>query len=764
MSLWPDVAADADGRQTQPAAQAASAKAQERAVSTESSERASDSDPEASLDDEDTTSSGEDSDEFTPARRGRRGADARPARKRRKRPEWTQAEEETLVLLHSQLGPQWAAIAARLPGRTPNEVKNIWHSTIRSKQLKGRSLLRAYTRALNGRWDDAEARRQALADTLHLHSGNPRETLANLAAADNTNSPHQQANPSGGGAARVQDLQSHADAAAGAGAGRSPRAAAAAASARLQAHNGRAAANAGQPHPHPHAQAHPQSAPGAPGLQGRADGEGCVTGGPAQGSSGSAASGQRPGSSTEAAGSRGGSGGRHRRTSNSAVSHPHDAATAALAAPSAAGAYGHGSIADCAASAHQAHRLAAGRPSPGSSPQVSEDAYNARGQRRPQRPTAHPHQDLHTHSDPSGSPAKRQRRGPGAPDPTSASAPATMHGAVAPAHRGAAVAAAAAAAAAAAGSAAAAAAAGSAAAAEAQLQRQQQQQPMLHQQPPRMQAPAGRRPQQAPMPAPGAHGFPGGLPHGLLPSMSFEGPNMWPGRADDVLLLDEDMDGLGSTGHMVRGGSEGMLAMFGLAPPSGAGRGRGSGGGAGPGPGSGPGAAYGSGPGQGAHVAWGMERADVNPAAAAAVAAAARMRGEGTVPPPSSWPFVPSPGHAPAGAGASGSRGSSAHGQGYGPGQGSGAGHAGSPALPQRPTSAGPVIAALPAAVAAPLQRGLQRLLQLQLVAEANEVPLREPPPPTDAVITLGLGAALDDPMLRWCVENLSPSRSDPGA
>ncbi|KAL5972960.1 hypothetical protein ACLOJK_039767 [Asimina triloba] len=55
-----------------------------------------------------------------------------------KRGNYSKDEEDTIIRLHGLFGNRWSKIAASLPGRTDNEIKNVWNTQLR-KRLERRN-------------------------------------------------------------------------------------------------------------------------------------------------------------------------------------------------------------------------------------------------------------------------------------------------------------------------------------------------------------------------------------------------------------------------------------------------------------------------------------------------------------------------------------------------------------------------------------------------------------------------------------------------
>ncbi|KAL4339493.1 hypothetical protein GQ457_08G008330 [Hibiscus cannabinus] len=52
-----------------------------------------------------------------------------------RRGNFSREEEETIIRLQKQLGNRWSAIAARLPHRTDNDIKNYWNTRLKKRVI-----------------------------------------------------------------------------------------------------------------------------------------------------------------------------------------------------------------------------------------------------------------------------------------------------------------------------------------------------------------------------------------------------------------------------------------------------------------------------------------------------------------------------------------------------------------------------------------------------------------------------------------------------
>nr|QHG11460.1 R2R3-MYB transcription factor 32 [Taxus chinensis] len=53
-----------------------------------------------------------------------------------KRGNFSPEEEQAIINLHQLMGNRWSAIASRLPGRTDNEIKNVWNTHLKKRLLR----------------------------------------------------------------------------------------------------------------------------------------------------------------------------------------------------------------------------------------------------------------------------------------------------------------------------------------------------------------------------------------------------------------------------------------------------------------------------------------------------------------------------------------------------------------------------------------------------------------------------------------------------
>ncbi|XP_039122192.1 transcription factor MYB4-like [Dioscorea cayenensis subsp. rotundata] len=91
-----------------------------------------------------------------------------------KRGNFSREEEDYIITLHQLLGNRWSAIAAKLPGRTDNEIKNVWHTHLKKRVKQGEKPMKLLP---NSSMSDTDGSSSSCTEFSAIVNRDPAESL-----------------------------------------------------------------------------------------------------------------------------------------------------------------------------------------------------------------------------------------------------------------------------------------------------------------------------------------------------------------------------------------------------------------------------------------------------------------------------------------------------------------------------------------------------------------------------------------------------------